>query len=80
MLIWFYVTPIAYPRGLLRGLERYADFNPATGVVAMFQVAAVGPQPHWGRAVMVSLVVTLAMSAAALEVHRRHDRLFVDLL
>ena len=80
LLMWFYVTPIAYPRGLLRGLEQWADFNPATGVVTLFQMAAVGSQPHWGRAVTVSVVVTLLMAAAALEAHRRHDLLFVDLL
>jgi ABC-type polysaccharide/polyol phosphate export permease len=80
MLMWFYVTPIAYPRSLLRGLEHWADLNPATGIVTMFQVAAVGPQPHWGRAVAVSVALTVVMAAAALEAHRRHDRLFVDLL
>ncbi|MEY2477458.1 MAG: lipopolysaccharide transport system permease protein [Actinomycetota bacterium] len=80
LLVWFYVTPIAYPKGLLKSLSSVIDFNPMTGIVSMFQVAVAGPQPHWGRAVGISVAFTLVLMAVALETHRRHDRLFVDLL
>jgi ABC-type polysaccharide/polyol phosphate export permease len=80
LLIWFYVTPIAYPKSLLRGLAPVVDFNPMTGIVTMFQVAVVGPQPHWVRAVVVAVAFTVVLMVIAVEAHRRHDRLFVDLL
>lgn len=80
MLVWFYVTPIAYPQTFLGNLAPYADFNPMTGIVSLFHWAAVGADPQWGRAIVVSVVVTALLTVAAVESQRRHDRLFVDLL
>jgi ABC-type polysaccharide/polyol phosphate export permease len=80
LLVWFYVTPIAYAKGMLGGLARLADFNPMTGVVALFQMAAVGHTAHWQRAVLVSVATTVVVAVLALEAQRRHDRLFADLL
>ncbi|HZQ83515.1 MAG TPA: ABC transporter permease [Acidimicrobiales bacterium] len=80
LLVWFYVTPIAYAKSMLGGLSRIVDFNPVTGIVALFQTAAVGAPPHWQRALLVSVVTTVVLGGVALEAQRRHDRLFVDLL
>lgn len=80
LLVWLYVTPIIYPKGLLGRLAPLADFNPMTGVVSLFHLATVGHEPHWELPVLVSVVVTLALIATAVEVHRRRDRLFVDQL
>jgi ABC-type polysaccharide/polyol phosphate export permease len=80
LLVWFYVTPIAYPKELLGGLSRFVDFNPMTGIVTLFQMAAVGAQPHWQRPVGVAIATTIIVAVAALEGQRRYDRLFVDLL
>jgi lipopolysaccharide transport system permease protein len=80
LLVWFYVTPIAYPKSLLGSLAKFADFNPMTGIVTLFQMGAVGHQPHWQRPVLVAVVTTVLLAVAALEGQRRHDRLFVDLL
>src|SRR5581483_3713588 len=80
LLVWFYVTPIAYAKSMLGGLSRIVDFNPVTGIVALFQTAAVGAPAHWHRALLVSVVTTVVLGAVALEAQRRHDRLFVDLL
>lgn len=80
LMVWFYVTPIAYPKALLGGLARFADFNPMTGIVTLFQMGAVGSQPHWQRPVAVAVIATVVIGAAALEGQRRYDRLFVDLL
>ena len=80
LLMWFYVTPVAYSKDLLGGLARFADFNPLTGVVTLFQMAAVGRQSHWQRPVLVSVIATLVVAVVALEIQRRHDRLFTDLL
>lgn len=80
MLIWFYVTPVVYPPSSLGSAARWLDFNPLTGIVGLFQRAAVGAELPSGRALVVSLVTTLVLAVAAVVVHRRHDRLFVDLL
>ncbi|HZN14173.1 MAG TPA: ABC transporter permease [Acidimicrobiales bacterium] len=80
LLIWLYVTPIAYPAKLLGQLAPYLDFNPMTGVVDVFRLAIVGPQPNQVRAITVTLVFTIALVFIAVEAFRRHDRLFVDRL
>lgn len=80
LLVWLYVTPIIYPKRLLGGLAPLADLNPMTGVVSLFHLATVGREPNWERPVLVSVVVTLVLIAAAVEFHRRRDRLFVDQL
>jgi lipopolysaccharide transport system permease protein len=80
LLVWFYVTPIAYPKSLLRGLAGFVDFNPMTGIITLFQMATVGHAGPWVRPVAVSLITTLLLVVATIESQRRHDRLFVDLL
>jgi ABC-type polysaccharide/polyol phosphate export permease len=80
LLIWLYVTPVLYPQSLLKGLAGLADFNPMTGVIGLFHRAAVGGRLESTRALVVSVVFTLATFAVGLEAQRRHDRLFIDLL
>jgi lipopolysaccharide transport system permease protein len=81
LLVWFYLTPIAYPRHLLGSrLGTLIDFNPMTGVVILFHLATVGGDGPWLRALIVSVLATAVLAAAAVEGNRRHDRLFVDLL
>lgn len=80
LLLLFYVTPIAYPKSLLGTIRVVAEINPLTGVVGLFQVAAVGSHPGWAGAAAVSAGAMALLLIVAIEVHRRHDRLFVDLL
>jgi ABC-type polysaccharide/polyol phosphate export permease len=80
LLMWFYATPIIYPLQAIGNRGRWLDFNPATGVLALFQVAAVGPVTGTGRAIAVAVIVTIALFAAGVSLQRRFDRLFVDLL
>jgi ABC-type polysaccharide/polyol phosphate export permease len=80
LLVWIYVTPIVYPPSALRGAGPWLDFNPLTGIVGLFQRAAVNAPVPSTRALIVSLVATAVVGAAALVGHRLHDRLFVDLL
>jgi ABC-type polysaccharide/polyol phosphate export permease len=80
LLAWIYVTPIVYPPSALKGAGPWLDFNPLTGVVGLFQRAAVGAPVPSARALIVSIVFTIALGAVALGAQRRHDRLFVDLL
>ncbi|MDP9074764.1 MAG: ABC transporter permease [Actinomycetota bacterium] len=80
LLVWLYVTPIVYPASALKGAAGWLDFNPLTGIAGLFQSAAVGSPGPSGRALVVSVVATLGLTVIAVAVHRRHDRLFVDLL
>ncbi|MGH9049702.1 MAG: ABC transporter permease [Acidimicrobiia bacterium] len=80
MLVWFYVTPIVYPPSVLGSAGRWTDFNPLTGIVGLFQKAAVDAPVPSGRAIVVSVVATTMLLLVAVPAHRRHDRLFVDQL
>jgi lipopolysaccharide transport system permease protein len=81
LMVWFYLTPIAYPRSLLgHHLASIVALNPMTGVVAVFQHAAVGGSQPWLGPVLISIGFTVVLLVIAVDAHRRHDRLFVDLL
>lgn len=80
LLLWFYVTPLAYPVAALGSLRPVIDANPLTGVVTVFRLATVGSDSHWVRSVLISVGFTIITLIAGAEAHRRHDRLFVDLL
>lgn len=84
LLVLFYLTPIAYPQRNVGNLGPWMDFNPLTGLVNLFHLAAVGHASLWSadvtRSLVVTIVVTVVLAVVALEAHRRHDRLFVDLL
>ena len=80
LVMWFYVTPIAYPKSLLKGLATWVDLNPLTGVVTLFHMATVGGEHAWQRPVLIAVAVTVVLMVVAAEAQRRRDRLFVDLL
>jgi ABC-type polysaccharide/polyol phosphate export permease len=80
LTVWIYATPILYMKANVHGLGPWLDCNPMTGVVSLFHLAVVGDHEPWARAVGISVGVTAALLLASLEIHRRHDRLFVDLL
>lgn len=84
LLVLFYVTPVAYPQRTVGHLGPWMDFNPLTGLANLFHLAAVGHPSLWAtditRSIVVTVCVTTVLAVAALEAHRRHDRLFVDLL
>jgi lipopolysaccharide transport system permease protein len=79
LLAWFWLTPIAYPQSFAGGIAGWLDLNPATGIVTLFRLATVGAD-HWHRSVFVSVAVTVVLLVASVEIYRRHDRRFVDLL
>jgi ABC-type polysaccharide/polyol phosphate export permease len=80
LMAWLYVTPVVYPPDALDDAGPWLDFNPLTGIVGLFQRAAVDAPVPTARALVVSVVATLVLSVAAVVAHRHHDRLFVDLL
>ena len=80
LVAWLYVTPVIYPLTAIGGLRPWIEANPLSGVVELFRAATVGADPTWGTAVIWSLGWTLVLTVVALELHRRRDRVFVDLL
>jgi ABC-type polysaccharide/polyol phosphate export permease len=79
MLVWLYVTPIVYRRGQLGILGDSIDFNPVTGIIALFH-QAIGQEDVVARPLAISAAMTVALVAVGLAAQRRHDRLFVDRL
>lgn len=79
LLVWIYLTPIIYPAQFLGRWAGWLDANPMTGIVTLTRLATIGSD-HWQRPVAVSVGVTVALAVLAVELHRRHDRRFVDLL
>lgn len=80
LLVWLYATPVLYQPSALGDLEQWLDLNPLTGIVQLFHVATVGDTGAITPAVAVSVLITAVLGVIGLEIHRRHDRLFVDLL
>jgi lipopolysaccharide transport system permease protein len=80
LLVWFYATPLLYPASLLDGLAPWLDANPMTGVIALFRDSLVGSDASGLRSILVSAGTTVVLLAVAVEVYRRHDRLFADRL
>jgi ABC-type polysaccharide/polyol phosphate export permease len=80
LLAWFYATPVIYPLTLAKGLSRWLVVNPMTGVVELLRAGVVAHGERLGTAVWWSIGWTAALAAIALAVHRRYDRVFVDLL
>jgi lipopolysaccharide transport system permease protein len=80
VLVWFYVTPIVYPPTTLGGVQQWLQLNPLTGIVGLFQRAAVGAPVPSATALIASVVTTVVLVVVGVVYHRRHDRLFVDQL
>ena len=80
LMVWIYATPILYPQAAVGSLGPWLDLNPMTGIISLFHKAIVGGSGALLRPLAISVGVTLALLAIAVEAHRRHDRLFVDLL
>jgi lipopolysaccharide transport system permease protein len=80
LMVWIYITPALYPQHLLGRYAWLMDANPLTGIVNLVHAATVGGTRAAGPALILSVVVTIALTVIAAETQRHHDRLFVDLL
>jgi lipopolysaccharide transport system permease protein len=80
LLAWFYVTPVIYPLEEVGDLAPFIRANPVSGVVLLFREATVGADEGWQLAIAWTIGWTIAFAIAALLLHRRYDRVFVDLL
>jgi ABC-type polysaccharide/polyol phosphate export permease len=80
LLAWFYLTPVIYPLEAAGRLRGWVELNPLTGVVELFRAGTVGADGDWGRTVLASAAWTVVLAVASIAMHRRYDRVFVDLL
>lgn len=80
LLVWLYLTPVIYPLEVLGDAQRFVEANPVTGVVELYRAATVGADPGWPTTVLWSVGWCAALTLVGLLLHRRFDRVFVDLL
>ena len=78
---WIYMSPVLYPMRLAHGLLRHLlEALPTTGVIELFRAASVGADPGWTVTLATTGVWSAGLLALAVGLHRRFDRVFVDLL
>jgi lipopolysaccharide transport system permease protein len=78
---WIYLAPIIYPINYAPHSIRWLiKADPVTGIVELFRFAVIGADPGWLLTLAVTGAWTVALTAVALRMHHRYDRLFADLL
>ena len=80
LLVWFYLTPVIYPLSAIGMARPWIEANPVTGVVELFRAATVGAEAGLTTPLLWTGAWTVALLASAVLLHRRFDRVFVDLL
>jgi len=80
MIPWFWASGVFFPLQNLGNLRRWVEMNPATGMIQLYRAAFSTAAPHFETAVWWTLGWTVALLVAAALIHRRYDRVFVDLL
>ena len=78
---WFFVTPVIFPLSFADGMLRTViEVNPATGMVLLFRAAVFATEPGWQNPVWWSVGWATGALVLGMLLHRRFDRVFVDLL
>lgn len=81
LTVWIYLTPVIFQvQQLPAALRPLIKLNPMTGVVELFRFATVGGSPGWATSLISTGVWTVVLVVVALQLHRRFDRVFADLL
>src|SRR5947209_963747 len=80
LIVWFYASPVFYPLTVTKGLRPLLEVNPMTGVIELFRAGTIGADPAWGASVVVAVAWAAGLFAIAALLHRRFNRVFVDLL
>jgi ABC-type polysaccharide/polyol phosphate export permease len=80
LLLWLYLTPVIYPLNAIGHVRPWVEANPVTGVVELYRAATVGAESGWTVTLWWTGGWCVVLLAVALALHRRFDRLFVDLL
>ncbi len=80
LLIWLYLTPVIYPLSAIGRVRPWIEANPVTGIVEAFRAATVGADPGWTTSLLWTGGWCVCLLVIGVYLHRRFDRLFVDLL
>jgi lipopolysaccharide transport system permease protein len=80
LLVWLYLTPVIYPLSAIGRARGFIEANPVTGIVECFHAATVGADSGWAISLVATGAWTVALAVVGLALHRRYDRVFVDLL
>lgn len=79
--IWFYATPIIYPARLISGSWHWVlALNPLTGIIDGCRWALIGTGTLDGRALALSVTISLLLLVAGLYYFRRVERRFADVV
>lgn len=79
-LPWFWASGVFFPIERLGGLRTWLEINPVVGMIQLYRAAFDGAAPNFESAVWWTLGWTAVLFVAAGLLHRRYDRVFVDLL
>ncbi len=81
LLAWFWGSPVVYPLDKAPGsLRTVIEINPVSGMLQLFRAGSVGAPDGWEITVYWSLAWIALLTAVGLLLHRRLDRVLVDLL
>jgi lipopolysaccharide transport system permease protein len=80
LIVWFYASPVFYPLTATKNLRPLLELNPMTGVIELFRAGTIGADPAWGTSVLIAVAWAGGLLVVAAFLHRRFNRVFVDLL
>jgi ABC-type polysaccharide/polyol phosphate export permease len=79
-LPWFWASGVFFLTESLGSAGRWFKWNPAIGMIKLFRAPLGAAGKDWVSSVWITVGWTVALTAAAVVVHRRYDRVVVDLL
>jgi lipopolysaccharide transport system permease protein len=78
---WMFCSPVVYPLSLVPESWRLVySLNPMVGAIEAFRWSLLGAAPPDGRAMLVSVVMTLLVLFGGLVFFRRMERAFADVI
>ena len=80
ILPWFWATGVVFPLRRLGPHFTWLRFNPAVGMIELYRAAFGVSTSSWGTLALITLAWIAGLVCIALPLHRRYDRVFVDLL
>ena len=80
LIVWFYASPVFYPLRVTKSLRPLLEINPMTGAIELFRAGTIGADQAWGTSVVIAVVWAVGLLLVAAILHRRFNRVFVDLL
>jgi lipopolysaccharide transport system permease protein len=79
-LPWFWASGVFFQPESLGKVGRWFKWDPAVGMIQLFRAALGAGGRDWVAAVWIAVGWSVGLTVIAVLVHRRYDRVFVDLL